>query len=185
MHDSDVRPPLRQLVAALTPDALVLDELGLDHGRVRVDVATLAPDALHGYEIKADADTLRRLPGQVDAYSAALDRCTLVVGPAHLDAVTKLVPAWWGLMLARWEADTLELQSVRRGRRNPEPDAAATVRLLWRTEALALLESRNAAKGLRNKSKAALYRRLCAELPAARLRAEVRRALVARGDWRR
>jgi hypothetical protein len=49
----------------------MLDEFGLEHGEVRVDVAVINGE-LHGYEIKSERDTLERLPRQVKAYSAVL-----------------------------------------------------------------------------------------------------------------
>ncbi|MCY1043321.1 hypothetical protein OV208_18535 [Corallococcus sp. bb12-1] len=62
MHDADVRPPLMHMVKATYPEARVLPELGLEYGLVRVDMAALSPARLHGYEVKADADTLRCRP---------------------------------------------------------------------------------------------------------------------------
>ncbi|CAM3463234.1 hypothetical protein G4177_06185 [Corallococcus sp. ZKHCc1 1396] len=50
------------LIQEKYPEARVLPELGLEYGLVRVDLAVLSPALLHGYEVKADADTLRRLP---------------------------------------------------------------------------------------------------------------------------
>jgi len=44
------------------PDTLVVDELGLKHGKCRADIAVINGH-LMGYEIKSDDDSLRRLAG--------------------------------------------------------------------------------------------------------------------------
>lgn len=75
-------------------DVALLEELGLCRGEVRVDV-TLVNGTLHGYEIKSDRDSLRRLVRQVALYSAVLDRATLVVGERHLLDAANVVPSWW------------------------------------------------------------------------------------------
>ena len=56
-------------------DLLVLQELGLAHARVRVDVAVLN-GVLHGYEIKSDRDNLNRLESQLEIYQQALQKLT-------------------------------------------------------------------------------------------------------------
>ena len=185
MKDADVRPPLMRLLEETYPEARVLPELGLEYGLVRVDVAALSPACLHGFEVKADSDTLRRLPTQAACYSAVLDRCTLVAGARHLERGQALVPGWWGLVLARPGPDGVTLEEVRPAANNPSPNAGATLRLLWRAELLALLEEAGAARGLRSAGKARLLARLVEMLPGDVLRARVRQVVCARGDWRR
>ena len=52
-----------------TPDTLVVDELGLKHGKCRADIAVINGHLI-GYEIKSDDDSLHRLARQVEAYNA-------------------------------------------------------------------------------------------------------------------
>ncbi|WP_147446747.1 sce7726 family protein [Corallococcus sp. CA047B] len=134
--------------------------------------------------MKADADTLRRLPVQAHCYSAVLDRCTLVAGARHLARGQDLVPAWWGLVLARGGPDGVTLEEVRPSADNSSPSPGATLQLLWRAELLALLEEAGAARGLRSAGKARLLARLLELLPGDVLRSRVREAVCARGDWR-
>lgn len=181
VHDTDIRPALHQYLRAVHPGAQVLDEVGLHHGQVRVDVAALGVDAFHGYEVKAEADTLQRLPLQAWRYSEVLDRCTLVAPAVHLEAAAALVPEWWGLLCV--EADGFHV--VRPAAVNPSPDAHNTARLLWRAEALALLEELGAVRGYRAASKDRLYRRLLEVVSPVEARAHVRRIVCARGDWRK
>jgi len=84
--DSDIRTALLDRLQQrhqAEPDVAFLEELGLCRGQVFVDV-TVVNGALHGYEIKSDRDSLRRLAGQVAFYGRVLDRATLVVGTRHL-----------------------------------------------------------------------------------------------------
>ncbi|RYZ39281.1 MAG: hypothetical protein EOO71_20740 [Myxococcaceae bacterium] len=162
----------------------MLPELGLEYGLVRVDLAALSPARFLGYEVKADADTLRRLPAQAHCYSAVLDRCTLVAGARHLARGQTLVPIWWGLVLARGGAEGVTLEDVRPAADNPSPNPGATLQLLWRGELLALLEEVGAARGLRSAGKARLVARLLELMPGDVLRSRVRAAVCARGDWR-
>lgn len=62
------------------PNTLVVNELGLSHAKVRIDVAVIN-GCVHGYEIKSSLDTLNRLPAQLELYSQCLERLTLVKEP--------------------------------------------------------------------------------------------------------
>src|SRR5258708_29715408 len=88
MRDLDVR---RALLAQLRQehdqrDSLIVEELGLLEGRLRIDVA-LVNGVFAGYEIKSEVDTLERLASQQAAYSAVFDLVTIVAGPRHLARV--------------------------------------------------------------------------------------------------
>lgn len=76
------------------PDTLVVDELGVLHGAVRIDTVVIN-GILHGYELKSDKDTLERLPEQTKVYSSVFDRLTLVVGYRHAYEAIKNMPEWW------------------------------------------------------------------------------------------
>jgi hypothetical protein len=179
-RDRDIRPALRQEVSRVSPGAVVRNELGLAHGDCRVDVASITADCLHGYELKADRDTLSRLPAQVARYGQVLDRCTLVAGDAHLQAALMMVPPWWGVLRMEVDLFGLRFEEVRPARPNPSPDPLTTCRLLWRGEALALLERLDAAAGVRGAPRNTLYVRLVEVMPAERIRAHVRQVLLTR-----
>lgn len=164
--DADVRPILRaRLLRAHIndPDTVVLDELGVCRGQVRVDMAVVN-GILHGYEIKSDRDSLRRLEGQVEFYGKVLDRATLVVGERHLEHAMALLPAWWGVL--RIDSSTLgpSFKTVRRGRKNTSRDPRGLVELLWLEEAVALLERRKLDRGIRGKPRRAVWDRVCEHL---------------------
>ncbi len=134
-RDRDVRTLLKRHLAefhASTP-TLILDELGLCEGDVRVDVAMIN-DELSGFEIKSPADSLARWPKQRRVYSKVLDRAWLVATDKSLDAAK--APAWWGLIRVVETADQLGIRVLRDAKPNPSPDALAIAQLLWHAEAL-------------------------------------------------
>lgn len=186
MHDSDIRQVLKRNLQKLhqaEPDTLVVDELGLHQGATRVDVAVVNGELI-GYEIKSDQDTLVRLPTQVDLYSRILDRAVVVVGTNHLDAVSSMVPPWWGINEATYDDGQVTLVQRREPFPNPGVDPHSLVRLLWRAEAIAVLEEVGGAKGLRSKPRQVLWDVLVDSFQLDDLRAIVRGRLKARTNWR-
>ena len=169
---------LRQLHAD-EDDVAVLEELGLCRGEVFVDV-TLVNGSLHGFEIKSDRDSLRRLARQALYYSAVLDRATLVVGERHVRDAIELVPAWWELQLAKVTADGVVLTQLRVGDVNGHRDSRALVELLWLDDALSLLAERNAVRGFRSKPRRAVWDRVCEVYNVDEIAAAVRERLKAR-----
>ena len=67
----------------------IIEELGVQHGTARIDIAVVN-GTMHGYEIKSDQDTLKRLPEQMDIFNSVFDKMTLIVGKNHLyEAMTR------------------------------------------------------------------------------------------------
>lgn len=187
MDDKQIRKALKQKVLtahARAPDTRIIDELGLDHGAARVDVA-LVNGILHGFEIKSERDTLNRLPGQMPIYNSVLDRVTLVTCARHAEAVLQAVPSWWGVKVAEvGPRGGTWFHSLQRPRNNPSLQPLAIARLLWRDEALMLLEQIGEARGLVGKPRATLYARLAEAAPLKLLRSYVRERLKKRITWR-
>jgi hypothetical protein len=167
------------------PHVKIIEELGITHGAARVDIAVVN-GVIHGYELKSDLDTLERLPWQVKIYNLVLDRMTLVVGKSHLSQAIELVPDWWGITVAKTSGSNQEvsLYEIREARENCFQDNFSIAALLWREEALTILEEFGEAKGVRSKSRRAVYERLVTVLDQTTLRARVRKQLCVRTDWR-
>ncbi|MCD4525243.1 sce7726 family protein [Nocardioides sp. cx-173] len=186
MRDAHVREALRGRLeaehAADRASTLLVDELGLC-GQVRVDVAVVN-GALSGYELKSAQDTLKRLPAQVEVYSRVLDHATLVVAQNHVGHAQPLLPAWWGLIEARWDGEQVDLVDRLEPQPNPGIDAHSLVQLLWRDEALDELAVRGLDVGVRGKPRTAIWSRLADEVPLHELRTAVRMKLRARASWR-
>lgn len=187
-RDSDVRAALMRSVISdhlANPDTLVVEELGLNRGSCRVDVAVVN-GLLHGYEIKSDADTLARLPLQVASYSAVLDKATLVVGVSHVARALPLIPEWWGVRTVRTGArGAVLIEPLRPARMNAGIEAAALALLLWRDELVEALTPLCVEKSKLRAPRAQLAQTLADVLPLKQLRPLVREQVKRRKGWRR
>lgn len=187
MRDMDVRRALKREVLKRhekDADTLVLHELGLRHGIARVDIAVVN-GSLHGYEIKSDADTLERLPSQIETYSAVLDKATLVVGERHAEKAIALLPSWWGIKIATvGPRGGISLHQETHGRMNPSVDPVAVAELLWRPEVAEILRGLGYPEKDLRKPRAALYRELASAVLLDELRYTIRRMLKRRERWR-
>ena len=186
MRDADIRAALHrdELAHYLgEPDTLVLDELGICQGGFRIDVAVVN-GSLHGWEIKSERDTLTRLPAQAEAYSRVFDTVTIVCGASHLEGVRDLVPAWWGISVARSADGTVRLGPEREAHPNPQVDVRAVVELLWRDEALSLLQEHGGGRKLYRYSRDRMWDMLVERIPPTQLCKIVRATLKSRANWR-
>lgn len=163
----------------------VIEELGIKHGAARVDIAVVN-GVLHGYELKSDLDTLYRLPEQMRIYNSVFDQLTLVVGRNHLHEAVKIIPDWWGIVIAKIvdSGGAVSFCDIRQSTENPNRISLEIVKLLWRIEALNILEKKGYAKGIRSKPRKEIYERLTMVLDQEDLRTEVREHLLARVSWR-
>lgn len=186
VRDLDIRTELRNSLKAIfegDPRALLIDELALCEGEARIDLA-LINGTLIGFEIKSERDTLSRLDEQVRIYNRTFDKVTIVVSSKHLKAVSTRVPEWWGITEAIDRDGRTFLGIVREPLRNPAPDPFSIAQLLWRDELLEELKAVGVLRGIANKPRRDLWRRLADALDLDALRDVVRTRLKARGDWR-
>lgn len=163
----------------------IIEEFGLDDGAARIDVAVVN-GVMHGYEIKSDLDTLDRLPKQMDAYNRVFDKVTLVVGSHHFYEAFNLVPDWWGVTLAKIDKDgNVFFSQVREPQENTQQQKISIAQLLWKDEALSILEDVNSVYGFRSKNKSIIHERLSEILDLDALKNRVRKILLtSRNDWR-
>jgi hypothetical protein len=185
MREHEIRSALRDRLEAQfasEPGTLFIDELGIEEGAARVDLAVVNGE-LHAFEIKSPVDSLVRLPAQAAAYGRVFDRITLVVADRHEAAAVAVLPRWWGVVVCD-RAEPSALTTRRLARRNSTIDPFAVAQLLWRDEALVALEQRELARGLRSKPRRELWRALADGVPLADLQAMVRDVLRARRTWR-
>lgn len=178
MREHEIREALLgDLATRHTDDTLILEELGLDSGRTRVDVAVVN-GKMAGFEIKSDSDVLDRLPAQCEAYSRVFDEVVLLAGERHLTGAMALIPEWWGVVVA----ESGRLTTLRAAAPNPQVDPLSVARLLWRREALELVESLGRT-GLGRKPRRELWDELARSFPSEELAAAVRMRLKARRNW--
>ena len=186
LRDIDLRSVVhRRLLAHAwrSPDTLVVDELGLLHGAARVDIAVINGH-IRGVELKADADTLSRLPGQISAYGKVVDKATLITTERHVVGAMKLLPLWWGVVVATTSNKGVQFRRLRPERANFGVDPVALASLLWRSEVLAILTSLGCEKNFSRLSRKKLYEELALILPRRKMSEVVRAALKSRKNWR-
>jgi len=165
-------------------DTLVIDELGLQHGKCRADIAVINGH-LMGYEIKSDNDSLRRLGLQVESYNAVFDRAFIVVGDRHIDSIQDHVPEWWGVIASsRGPRGAINFNMIRKAQVNKGIDPVSVARLLWRDEAVEILQQRRLPSRVLRQPRAALYKHLSEQLNICELRKAVRQYLQKRKNWR-
>ncbi len=187
-NDLIIRSALKEVLKkkhAKDKELKIIDELGVQHGSARVDIAVIN-GIMHGYEIKSDRDTLMRLPEQIEAYSDIFDQVTIVVGGKHFIDAFKMIPDWWGIETAHIDEEgSVFFNQIRKPENNPKQDSIAIARLLWRHEALDKLETLGKAEGIRSKPREMVYERLATSMPLKPLKQYVRSVLhSSRQDWR-
>lgn len=167
-----------------TNDCLILEELGLFHGSNRIDLAVIN-GLMHGYEIKSDKDTLTRLPDQQIAYNSIFDKVTIILAPRHAYKAINLIPDWWGIKIAEMgPRGGIKFHNLRTAYSNPNVDKLSLAMLLWKQEALEILDEINSSKGFVSKSRLNIYKELCSNIELNNLRKEVRKRIKSRLNWR-
>jgi hypothetical protein len=185
--DPEIRKALHKKVLKANHQCgstVIVDELGLAHGKIRIDVAVLNGH-LHGYEIKSARDNLLRLPSQLDEYRKSLQKLTLVVAPNHVDEVLLLAPEWSGIIEARkGPRGGISFKSLRRATINPEICEVALAHLLWKKEAAEFLSKIGAPSTGEKKSRKQLYEAIAKEASASELTSWIKEKFIARETWR-
>jgi len=162
----------------------IVDELGLMHGAYRADIAVVN-GLLVGYEIKSEEDSLIRLEHQIEAYDAIFDLVTLIVSEKHRPFATKRLPRHWGIMVSlREQKGGIKFRRLRKATRNPNVDPISLARLLWKNEAVEVLEKLGEKQTISRNSRAVLYRQLVDRISLPRLKRVVRTYLKKREGWR-
>jgi hypothetical protein len=186
MTEPQLRGALRsRLEAALTLGAgRIIEELGVEQGSARIDVA-LITDRLLGFEIKSDRDTFHRLSNQIHAYNRVFGEITLVTGSALLEDALRLLPSWWGMMAADCDsAGSISLSLVREAQKNPLQEALSVAMLLWKTEAIEVLALHTARRVPSRWASAKIHAMLADVVPLELLQRLVATKLTAREPWR-
>lgn len=187
MKEQDVRSLLYQTeirkIIDEKPATRVVDELVLLRGAVRVDVAVIN-DCLQGYEIKSASDNLVRLPVQQAAYRKVFEKMTLVADERHVQEAVKLLPLCWGLIAVGLRDGKPHANEIWPALRNRELDAQALAQLLWREEAIELMEYFDLARGYHDKPRKVLWKVLARNLSCDQLKGFVCYKLRTRSSWR-
>ena len=157
LYDRDIREPLYLFLEEKYGKIRIIEEKIT--GRARADAVMVTESALCGIEIKSDADTYARLPGQVREYDKYFDFNFAVVGLSHVSHIEEHLPSYWGIITAERIENGLDFYIMRRPTRNPHREMARKVSLLWRPEMESILV-RTHRPSFRGYSKARVIRRM-------------------------
>ena len=162
-------------------DTRIINELGLDFGASRIDVAVVN-GIMHGFEIKSDLDNLDRLPRQMEYYNKAFERMTIVVSRKYLSDVKEMVPVWWGIKTI--SVDQTRLINIRKGRQVSYQDPKLVIKLLWKKELDGLIDHLKWSKSLKKMRKNQLLTLFNEEADPDVIRLYVYNVLKTRENWR-
>ncbi|WP_308908225.1 sce7726 family protein [Pseudomonas canadensis] len=123
------------------PSALI-EELRVHNGSAIADVVAIYKEA-HCYEIKGDADKIERAISQAAYYDLAFRKITLVTTERHANKAIRVIPAHWGVMIAREVSGVVVLRGTRSSKNSPFFDKKTALMTLWRTELSDVAEGLN------------------------------------------
>lgn len=170
LHDEQMREPLFEYLDEIYGKNRILEEKNM--GRSRADVVMVTEDAIYGIEIKSDADTYARLPGQIKDYDTFYDFNLAVVGSSHAKHIKEHVPQYWGIITVEWVGDVLDFYMLRKPLRNPKVTWKRKLEILWRPE-LAVIQEKNQMPKYKEKSKAFVIEKLVARLEQGKIDEEI------------
>jgi hypothetical protein len=182
MQDSDIRGCLHshlRISFENDKDTIIVDELDLCSGLSRVDIAVINGQ-IHGYEIKSEEDTLKRLPNQIKYYNKSLEKITIAVNEIHFSKILEVIPDWWGILVIE---NDLTINIARNAQENPLIEGTSLLELLWSNE-LRSIAAKYDVKSKLNSPKRKLREQLIKELTLFQISYEVRDALKLRQNWR-
>lgn len=179
MRETEIKRALTHHLETGAPGASFhfLEEVELNGGEIRADLVQVMD--MHCYEIKSEADSLRRLVGQGSRYARAFDHITLVTAARHLKKAKPMLPPWWGIMVVPEKAG-MTFRQVRKAKPNTRHEPEVLVTLLKRDEALQILEEQGIVRGFKSKSLYAIQAKIAELLPLEKLKERVRMQLIAR-----
>ena len=187
MNDPQIREAFHRKVLQLhhkSADTLVINELGLEHGTCRADIAVVNGDLI-GYEIKSDVDSLKRLNSQVNTYNAVFDLASIILTARHLEDAMAIVPYWWGIVLTKVNSrEQICFEYLRSPQKNIKTKDYSIAQLLWRDEAQAILIKLGVHGAELRKNRGLLYTDIISMLTPDDLRYTVREYLKKRRRWR-
>lgn len=122
----------------LVDDAVIINEMVVANWARRVDIA-VANGRLHAFEIKSDADSLKRLPGQVEFFSKHFDKLVLVVASRFVSSVISQYPVEVGVIEVFSTKSGIRMRQVRAGRIIENKDVKALSGFLTKADIAKIL----------------------------------------------
>jgi len=168
----------------ISEGTIVIDELGVSHGRNRVDIAVLN-GLLHGYEIKSSKDNLKRLPTQISEYSKVFQKLTLIVDQKHFEHSLSHIPHWCGVVVVnKGIRGGIHFSKYRGAQLNPQVSAFDMAHLLWRKEVYDFLTTGLGQQLNKNATRATLYNELVNQCSVKDIFELIKTMFTRRENWR-
>ena len=164
-------------------NTLVIDELGIKHGKCRADIAVIN-DHFIGFELRSNKDTLNRLPNQIITYNTIFDYITIIIEKCHQKVIKSMIPNWWGIIICRENNDQIIFNKVRRPKINNYIDSLSIAELLWKNEAIEILLKKGLSNNISRKPRRILYQYIQNHFNIVELKHIVKNRLQSRTAWR-
>ena len=177
LYDKDIREPLFSFLEETYGKTRIIEEKIM--GGSRADVVMVTEDSLYGIEIKSDADTYARLPGQIKDYNRYFDYNYIAVGTSHAMHIEEHVPDFWGIITIDEIDGTPDFYILRRPSENPLIKYEDKLSLLWRPE-LQHIVYRNLKHKYDRLSKTEVIKRIVSQLSYDAIRKEISTELFER-----
>ena len=179
MNDYEIREAICYYIEYTHPEKYrIIDELVIGEARADIVVVT---DELTGYEIKSDADSYTRLPGQIKEYDRYFQRNYLVVGVNHKMTASKHIPPYWGILCVSESEKGVQVETIREAEQNPKYSQKSQLSLLWRKELKNILKTNNLPK-CTGKTKAYMRKYILERVPKDTLQRQICEEFFER-DW--
>ncbi|GAH19023.1 unnamed protein product [marine sediment metagenome] len=176
--DREIRDKLIRDLKSDKNNIKIINELDL-HGAV-IDIAVINKKYFCGYEIKSDRDTLRRLPIQMQIYDFVLDKITIVIGESKFPGVNRIVPAFWGIIIAHNMDGEIVLQRIRKPKFNKFISKNWLAKKLWKSDIVDILRAKDLYKGRSGLYRHELLKFLLDIITLNELRYYIRKILIKR-----
>ncbi|MFM4984941.1 sce7726 family protein [Aeromonas veronii] len=112
MTELQIKRILVEKFIKLNREIIIGAEVPFQYGERRADLITLDGYIATSYEIKSAGDNTSRLSYQLDSYKSFFDFCFIVCEIVHLDAIRKLAPTSFGIIVVNEN----EIQFVRKSK---------------------------------------------------------------------
>lgn len=110
--------------------ATLLNEYAVDRHSRRLDLLLINDNESIAFEIKSEADSLRRLDGQIDKYLNFFDKLVLVAAPKHINEIMKVAPK----NVAVWQVCTKGVVLKQEGKLKPITEIPNLLKLMTAKE---------------------------------------------------
>jgi len=179
MNDCEIREAICDYIEKTYNDKFrIIDELVIGEARADIVIVT---DRLTGYEIKSDADTYKRLPGQIKEYDIYFQQNYIVVGENHKKTASGHVPPYWGIMCISKSENDVQVEIIREAGKNLKYSPKKQLSLLWRKELSNILKANSLLK-CSGKNKAYIQKYILERVPKYVLQKQICGEFFER-DW--